>query len=79
MAAGEGGRAATWARTCCAWPTTAARQDRLDPAKAFPAIDHFSVAFLRYSLGIDKEPVGLNEATAATFDTADVTFTSDPS
>ena len=54
------------------------QEDRLDPAKAFPAIDHFSVAFLRYSLGIDKEPVGLNEATAATFDTADVTFTSDP-
>jgi dienelactone hydrolase len=54
------------------------QEDRLDPLKAFPAINHFSVAFLRYSLGIDEEPVGLNEATAATFDTADVTFTSDP-
>jgi predicted dienelactone hydrolase len=52
--------------------------DALDPADAFAAIDHFSVAFLRYELGIDPEPVGLDEATAATFDTADVTFTSDP-
>ena len=52
--------------------------EKLDPAKAFGAIDHFSVAFLRYSLGIDPEPVGLDEATAASFDTADVTFTSDP-
>lgn len=52
--------------------------DKLDPAKAFPAIDHFSVAFLRYELGIDPEPVGLNEATAASFKAADVTLTSDP-
>lgn len=52
--------------------------EKLDPAKAFGAIDHFSVAFLRYELGIDPEPVGLNEATAASFTTADVTFTSDP-
>jgi predicted dienelactone hydrolase len=52
--------------------------DKLDPADAFAAIDHFSVAFLRYELGIDPEPVGLDEATAATFDTAEVTFASDP-
>ncbi len=52
--------------------------DKLDPTKAFPAIDHFSVAFLRYELGIDPEPVGLDEATAASFKTADVTLTSDP-
>jgi dienelactone hydrolase len=52
--------------------------DKLDPAKAFGAIDHFSVAFLRYELGLDPEPVGLNEATAASFTTADVTLTSDP-
>jgi len=51
--------------------------DKLDPAKAFGAIDHFSVAFLRYELGIDPEPVGLNEATAASFTTADVSLTSD--
>jgi predicted dienelactone hydrolase len=52
--------------------------DKLDPAKAFGAIDHFSVAFLRYELGIDPEPVGLDEATAESFETADVTLTSDP-
>ncbi|MCU1370740.1 MAG: hypothetical protein JWO77_1934 [Ilumatobacteraceae bacterium] len=52
--------------------------DKLDPAKAFGAIDHFTVAFLRYELGIDPEPVGLDEATAASFTTADVTFTTDP-
>jgi predicted dienelactone hydrolase len=52
--------------------------DKLDPAKAFGAIDHFSVAFLRYELGLDPEPVGLDEATAASFTTADVTFESDP-
>jgi predicted dienelactone hydrolase len=52
--------------------------DKLDPAKAFGAIDHFSVAFLRYELGLDPEPVGLDEATAASFTTADVTLTSDP-
>ena len=51
---------------------------RLDPAKAFGAIDHFSVAFLRYELGIDPEPVGLDQATADSFKTADVTLTSDP-
>ena len=52
--------------------------DALDPAKAFPAIDHYSVAFLRYELGLDPEPVGLDAATAASFTTADVTFESDP-
>ncbi|WP_421121373.1 alpha/beta hydrolase family protein [Aquihabitans daechungensis] len=52
--------------------------EKLDPADAFGAIDHFSVAFLRYELGIDPEPVGLDEATAASFTTADVTLTSDP-
>ena len=52
--------------------------DKLDPAKAFGAIDHFSVAFLRYELGIDPEPVGLDQATADEFAPTDVTFTSDP-
>lgn len=52
--------------------------ERLDPLRAFPAIDHFSVAFLRLALGIDAAPVGLDQATASSFSTADITFTSDP-
>jgi predicted dienelactone hydrolase len=52
--------------------------DKTDPADAFAAIDHFSVAFLRYELGIDPEPVGLDEATAATFTDPTITLTSDP-
>ncbi|MCB0964193.1 MAG: dienelactone hydrolase family protein [Acidimicrobiales bacterium] len=53
--------------------------DDLDPALAFGAIDHLSTAFLRYELGIDPEPVGLDEATAASFDEIDVTFEAVPS
>jgi predicted dienelactone hydrolase len=34
--------------------------DHPDPAKAFPAIDQLSVAFLRWSLGLDPQPVGLS-------------------
>lgn len=49
-------------------------EDDLDPALAFSAIDHFSVAFLRFALGLDEEPVGLDQATADTFDTAEITF-----
>lgn len=52
--------------------------DKTDPADAFAAIDHFSVAFLRYELGIDPEPVGLDQATADSFDPPQITFTSDP-
>lgn len=52
--------------------------DALLPSKAFPAVDHFSVAFLRAELGIDEEPVGLDAETAAAFTTADVTFEADP-
>ncbi|HWJ97016.1 MAG TPA: hypothetical protein VNQ33_02585, partial [Acidimicrobiales bacterium] len=52
--------------------------DKTDPADAFAAIDHFSVAFLRYELGIDPEPVGLDQATADAFTTAAVTLTSAP-
>lgn len=52
--------------------------DALLPSKAFPAINHYSVAFLRHSLGIDEEPVGLDAETASAFTTADVTFESDP-
>ena len=50
----------------------------LDPKKAFAAIDHFSVAFLRSALGLDKAPKGIDQATADTFDTADVTVTAEP-
>jgi dienelactone hydrolase len=52
--------------------------DALLPSDAFGAINHFSVAFLRYSLGIDEEPVGLDSETASAFTTADVSFESDP-
>ncbi len=52
--------------------------DALLPSKAFGAIDHFSVAFLRAHLGLDEEPVGLDADTAAAFTTADITFESDP-
>ena len=50
----------------------------LEPTKAFPAIDHLSVAFLRYELGIDKTPVGLDPAVTKQFTTAKVTLTADP-
>ncbi|MFN8019709.1 MAG: dienelactone hydrolase family protein [Acidimicrobiales bacterium] len=49
-------------------------EDKLDPSKAFGAIDHFSVAFLRYELGIDPEPVGMDQATAASFVPTKVRF-----
>jgi fermentation-respiration switch protein FrsA (DUF1100 family) len=49
-----------------------------DPADAFGAIDHLSVAFLRYSFGIDAEPVGLDPRVTEAFTTADVTLTADP-
>ena len=52
--------------------------DKTDPADAFAAIDHFSVAFLRSELGIDPEPVGLDQATADSFDPPEIAFTSDP-
>ncbi|MCU1499482.1 MAG: hypothetical protein JWM47_3435 [Acidimicrobiales bacterium] len=50
----------------------------LDPVKAFPAIDHLSVAFLRTTFGIDDAPVGLDPATAASFTEAEITLTADP-
>ncbi len=51
--------------------------DRPDPAGAFGAIDHFSIAFLRNVFGIDPEPVGMNQATADTFEDAEVTYQQD--
>lgn len=48
------------------------------PSKAYDAINHFSVAFLRYYLGVDPKPVGLTPDTAKAFKTADVTMVADP-
>ena len=52
--------------------------DKTDPADAFAAIDHFSVAFLRSELGLDEEPVGMDQATADSFDPPQITLTADP-
>lgn len=45
----------------------------LDPVKAFPAIDHLSVAFLRSTLGIDRRPIGLDADVSAAIPRARVT------
>lgn len=50
----------------------------LDPLDAFPAIDHLSVAFLRSTLGIDSEPVGLDPAVTDQFTEATVTLDVEP-
>ncbi len=52
-------------------------EGQLDPAKAFGAIDHLSVAFLRSTFGIDEEPVGLDPAVTEQFDGVTVTLTAD--
>ncbi len=39
--------------------------DHPDPATAFPAIDQLSVAFFRWALHIDPQPVGLDTAAVA--------------
>jgi predicted dienelactone hydrolase len=52
-------------------------EDRPAPEGAFGAINHFSVAFLRSSFGIDDEPVGMDQATADTFTTAEVSYQDD--
>ncbi|MGI8754389.1 MAG: alpha/beta hydrolase family protein [Acidimicrobiales bacterium] len=52
--------------------------DALDPAKAFPAIDHLSVAFLRHELGLDPKPIGLDPSVTKSFTDAKVTLTADP-
>ena len=49
----------------------------LDPTDAFPAIDHLSVAFLRWTLGIDEKPVGLDPSVAEAFPKANLTLESD--
>ncbi|MEZ5383561.1 MAG: dienelactone hydrolase family protein [Microthrixaceae bacterium] len=51
--------------------------DQLDPARAFSAMDHLSVAFLRSSLGIDAEPVGLDPDVTENFADATITLTAD--
>jgi dienelactone hydrolase len=42
----------------------------LDPVKAFPAINHLSVAFLRSTLGVDPKPVGLGPSIVKAFPAA---------
>ncbi|MCU1353466.1 MAG: hypothetical protein JWM05_2675 [Acidimicrobiales bacterium] len=44
--------------------------------RAFPAIDHLSVAFLRSALGIDKKPVGLDPTVTRSFAGVKVTLDS---
>lgn len=51
--------------------------DQLDPVKAFPAIDHLSVAFLRSTFGVDPEPVGLDPSVAKSFPNGQITLTAD--
>ncbi|CAN5912406.1 hypothetical protein BH23ACT2_BH23ACT2_09900 [soil metagenome] len=51
--------------------------DALDPTEAFGAVNHLSVAFLRFHLGIDDEPVGLDPTVTEAFATAEVTLTVD--
>lgn len=51
--------------------------DHLDPTKAFGAIDQLSVAFLRYELGIDKSPKGLDTKAVAGLG-APVSVTAEP-
>jgi hypothetical protein len=38
-----------------------------NPRTAFPAIDDLSVSFLRYELGVDKEPIGLAPGVTSHF------------
>jgi len=45
--------------------------------RGFPAIDHLSVAFLRWTLGIDEDPVGLDPSVAEAFPKANLTLESD--
>jgi predicted dienelactone hydrolase len=52
-------------------------EGQLDPAQAFGAIDHLSVAFLRSTFGIDEEPVGLDPSVTERFEDISVTLTAD--
>ena len=47
----------------------------LDPTKAFGAIDHLSVAFLRSTFGIDQQSVGLDPGVTKRFTDATITLT----
>ena len=46
----------------------------LDPKAGFGPIDHFTVAFLRHTFGIDPKPVGFDQTTADQFLGVDATF-----
>lgn len=52
-------------------------EDALDPALAFGVIDHTTVAFLRSALGIDEEPVGLDQTAVGQFPDVEATLTSE--
>jgi predicted dienelactone hydrolase len=51
--------------------------DSLDTATGWEVIQHFTVAALRDGLGLDTEPVGLNQATADAFDGVTITYEED--
>ena len=50
----------------------------LPPKEGFKAVQNFTVAFLRGYLGVDPEPIGLDQATADQFAPAKVTITAVP-
>jgi dienelactone hydrolase len=52
-------------------------EDALDPELAFGLIDHITVAFLRSALGIDPEPVGLDQTAVDQFPDVEATLTSE--
>lgn len=51
---------------------------KLPPRDGFPVIDHYVTAQLRSSFGIDKKPVGLDDATARSFTNVTVTYSHEP-
>ena len=50
----------------------------VEPRIAWPAITHFTVAFLRSVFGIDPQPVGLGNAIASAFPTVPFTYQHQP-
>ncbi len=43
------------------------RDDQLDPRAAWPVFEHFATAELRYALGLDARPIGLDDQAAQCF------------
>ena len=52
--------------------------DEVEPELVWPAITHFTVAFLRSEFGIDPEPVGLGDAIARAFPNVPLTYEHSP-